>query len=726
MSDTYSNRNLRGKSFKGKDLSFANFSDSDIRGTDFTNAFLVNANFSNARTGLRAHWLALLIFISFLLTGLSGLIAGYVGAFPVFISRLLLENFLLEKMTVIGLGVLCLMTFCIVIVRNGIGTALGVVTVTVSASTAIIAFLGEDSSEIIAAALIQSIIIAITVAGILIGALAVNLVNLITERKLFVPISVVSILAAIVGALESIGDLEFQNLTFALIISFLITVFLIIISAYLGLQATLRNKKYSLIYTLNINLCSMGGTSFRGANLTDATFVDSSLKFTDFRYANLTRTCWLNSSYLSQCRSERTYLEISAIRELVTTHNGQNKDFDHMDLRGINLQNANLSNINLIGTNLSEANLQSADLSRAKLVKSQLYGTDLRKACLTGACIQDWAIATDTKLDKVQCKYVYMRLPTPDNPEVWRKPDNREEVFKENDFTDFIAPIVKTLDLYKKQNLDPRQVVDTFRTLDLYHYKGIDPSASAIAIKQLAEQYPEARLELVALEGRGREKIRLQAVISDAVNPSKLNSSYFERYREISSLPYQNIQALLLGMAEKDERIRSLEQMVNSAIQSQRYYVETYYNVGDTVSEKSSSINIQAGGDIGNVSGIVGGDVSGVLNLGTISGNVTNAINQLPDSGESDQGSLKDLLQQLKIAIESEIELSPEDKAEALEQVGTLAETGQNPEDSTLKKAGKTAIKILKGTVSGLSETNKLVQECTTLIPAISALLLLV
>jgi hypothetical protein len=36
-------------------------------------------------------------------------------------------------------------------------------------------------------------------------------------------------------------------------------------------------------------------------------------------------------------------------------------------------------------------------------------------------------------------------------------------------------------------------------------------------------------------------------------------------------------------------------------------------------------------------SGISGGDVSGVLNLGTISGNVTNAINQLPKSPQSDE-----------------------------------------------------------------------------------------
>ena len=178
-------------------------------------------------------------------------------------------------------------------------------------------------------------------------------------------------------------------------------------------------------------------------------------------------------------------------------------------------------------------------------------------------------------------------------------------------------------------------------------------------------------------------------------------------------------------MTEKDERIRSLERMVESAIQNNKFYVETYYNMGDTVSEKSS-ININAGGDISNVSGIAGGDISGVLNLGTISGSVTNAINQLPDQPGSEQPSLKELLTQLQALIETETELAPEDKAEALEQVKTLAEAGQKPEDSGLQKVAKTAMKILKGTVSGLSETTKLVGECAKLLPAIAALLALV
>ena len=99
-----------------------------------------------------------------------------------------------------------------------------------------------------------------------------------------------------------------------------------------------------------------------------------------------------------------------------------------------------------------------------------------------------------------------MHLPTQEDPDPWRKPDNRNEIFQEGDFTDFIAPIIKTLDLYRHQNVDPRKVASTFKSLDFYHYGGIDPAAAAIALKQLAEENPEAGLEVVALEGtRERE-----------------------------------------------------------------------------------------------------------------------------------------------------------------------------------------------------------------------------
>ncbi|MHC5721254.1 MAG: pentapeptide repeat-containing protein, partial [Nostoc sp.] len=106
-----------------------------------------------------------------------------------------------------------------------------------------------------------------------------------------------------------------------------------------------------------------------------------------------------------------------------------------------------------ISADLSQANLQDADLSRVKLFQAQLNGTNLTGATLTGAYIQDWGITTDTKFDGVRCEYVYMRLPTKENPDPLRKPDNNKEVFADGEFGDFIKPIFDTLDLYHNQNV---------------------------------------------------------------------------------------------------------------------------------------------------------------------------------------------------------------------------------------------------------------------------------
>jgi uncharacterized protein YjbI with pentapeptide repeats len=241
---------------------------------------------------------------------------------------------------------------------------------------------------------------------------------------------------------------------------------------------------------------------------------------------------------------------------------GQAQNFDRQPLRGINLQGANLADASFITADLSLANLQDADLSRAKLVQTQLDEADLTGATLTGAYIEDWGITSHTKLHGVRCEYVFMRLPTKEDPNPRRKPDNWKETFKDGDFADFIKPIVDTLDLYHNQDVDPRAI--------------------AISFKQLAENHPEAELEIVAMEKRGGNKFLLRAATAPNANHSKLNAEYFATYNEIKALAERELQALL---QEKDNRIRSLETMISTALQRPSFYIETYQNQGDTMPE---------------------------------------------------------------------------------------------------------------------------------------------
>ena len=164
------------------------------------------------------------------------------------------------------------------------------------------------------------------------------------------------------------------------------------------------------------------------------------VKGTNLKGENIVGTCWLSARNLSLCKIDKWYFIYSKARQVLVSNNGQNQKFVRMNLEGINLQNANLQDASFIGTNLNNANLRNADLSRAILKQAQLDGTDMTGAILTGACIEDWGITGSTKLEDVQCDYVFMRLETKDNPNRLPKPDNWGETFAEGEFADFIKP----------------------------------------------------------------------------------------------------------------------------------------------------------------------------------------------------------------------------------------------------------------------------------------------
>ncbi|MBD0262885.1 MAG: hypothetical protein ICV78_09215, partial [Tolypothrix sp. Co-bin9] len=116
-------------------------------------------------------------------------------------------------------------------------------------------------------------------------------------------------------------------------------------------------------------------------------------------------------------------------------------------------------------------------------------------------------------------------------------------------------------------------------------------------------------------------------------------------------------------------------------------------------------------------------NATGTINLGEISGAVTNTINELPTSPEPEKPGIKELLTQLQTAIEADTNLDESDKAEALEQVKALAEAGKNPKEGEKQKEAKTAMKILKGTIAGLPTAATLVEACGKLLPLISGFL---
>ncbi|HAX90058.1 MAG TPA: low-complexity protein [Cyanobacteria bacterium UBA11370] len=403
MAQDFSGQNLQGRSFKGRtDLMGANFSYADIRGADFTNAILTGANFSYAQAGVQSYWATVLLIISLGLSTLSGFVSAFAGAYTG--SALISQD--KHEVLAGGFILITLVLFFTITIRQGLLKALGVGVVAVGLTAIAAVVAGEPTLAVtiitvglavVAAAIAMAVTAAVTTAGALAAAGAVT---------------IVAAGAGVVAAAGAVVAITGEATAAAAVATIAVVVAMAVagLSAYVSWQALAGNKKYGLIRLISVTLASMGGTSFRKADLTDADFTQAMLKSTDFREANLRRTCWFQGKKLDLARVGRTYLDNSQVRQLVVTGEGEESNFDGFSLRGINLRGANLVAASLVGTDLRDANLQSANLSRANLQHTKLDGTDLTGACLAGASIEEWGITSETKLDRVQRQYIFRLL----------------------------------------------------------------------------------------------------------------------------------------------------------------------------------------------------------------------------------------------------------------------------------------------------------------------------
>ena len=229
-----------------------------------------------------------------------------------------------------------------------------------------------------------------------------------------------------------------QSFLISFVSGTILAVSIVVLGVYIGWQALLGNKKFISTRDLAIAIAVKGGTSFHGADLTDANFAGAILKSADFRKATLTRTRWFNTHKLDHACVESSFLQSAQVRHLAITGIGQDKSFDYLELPGINLQQANLADASFIGTNLTGANLRNVDLSRARIIKTQLNKADLFGARLTGAYIQDVQITAATNLRGIECQYFFTRLPTEENRDPGRIPADYRTIFKPGEFANYI------------------------------------------------------------------------------------------------------------------------------------------------------------------------------------------------------------------------------------------------------------------------------------------------
>ena len=378
-----------------------------------------------------------------------------------------------------------------------------------------------------------------------------------------------------------------------------------------------------------------------------------------------------------------------AVHDLLVTRNGHRKSYVDVNLRAANLDGVNLEEADLTRADLSGATLRHANLKDANLAESVVLQTDFSEATMTGACLEAWNIDSSTILDQVDCQYVYLLRNQQE-----RRPSSGD--FAPGEFTKLFQEVLSTVDLI-------------FRN-------GVDWKAFVPAFKQVQVENEDTPLEIQSIENKGDGVVVVRVSVPPDTNKEKIHSEFNQQYnlavKALEAKYRAELQAKDGEIAIYREQSANMWGVINSL-------ANRPINVQAIAHSKSESKSMNNSTDSSQTVNI-GGNVSGsTINLGTITGAVTNTINQLPDRPATDSLDLKQLLTELKDAIATETDLPDPDKADLLEQVQNLAVAKQTEEPAQKEGLVRKAKKMFVATVSTLPDTAKLAEACSKLLPLI-------
>ena len=503
---------------------------------------------------------------------------------------------------------------------------------------------------------------------------------------------------AAVAALNSI-DVSISKIALPVVISIVLSAYIAgVISGFSASAGTISvylsgiyysycslngNPKFEILHKFALIFSTIGGTKFRNANLTNSNFTEASLTSSDFRNSqdnitNLTRTIWKQARNLNRSRLGTSILSNSEVRELLVTGKpNQSKSYEGLNLRGANLDGVYLEKVNFKRAILSEASFRNANLEWVNFTETQAISTDFTGAQMTGVCLEGWSYDHTTKLDDVDCRFVFELEHPNAKGSRERRPHDPEKEFAAGDFT--------------------KRYSETINIVQLLIRNGINREAFIAAWEKLTEEYPDINPDDIQEIKKKGQDVELTVAVPQDTDKGKFEHNfdigYETKLKEIEAKYQAQLESKEAMILLQKQNIADIKEILQIA-KSPNVNIQ---NEAKAVAEQNP-VTIKAGRDIS----------GNVINLGEIKGNVTNAINQIPN--KEDSGDIKTLLTQLQEAISSDKELADEDKADALEQVENLAKIALHDKPEEKSTLASKAIRALKRIIDNIPTIAKIVE----------------
>ncbi len=424
----FSGQDLRGRSFKNKELENAIFSDCDLRGVDFSGANLTAAKFYRAKTGRS---LKLSCSISAVQVPLAIIAVSIVFAGNMFLAKYIkkilvsLTIYSDENLTIVMVIYTLMFTGVIfaAINRNRFAYLYWFFWLIIAGSLPLSFAEIEGARYLFFAAVIAG---ALTGIGSIVASVAVTNTNTETEVIASTCSAVIAI-SLFLGAREDLHLILAETVGMAITVPCIIFIFL---QVYLGNRAIEKEEPqlhYLRQWILNFNC--LGGTKFEFATLKEADFSQADLRYARFKNAKIIGCHFQQAKNHHLALTDGTPLETRKVRDLVIGGIITEKNFAALDLRGLDF-----SELDLQGFDFSHANLSGANLSQTQM---------------TGATLEGWNIDTETVLDDIDCRYYYYL----ENGKKKRMPPAGEE-YKTGEFTRIFQKIANTIDFIAHNEME--------------------------------------------------------------------------------------------------------------------------------------------------------------------------------------------------------------------------------------------------------------------------------